>query len=333
MNSLVSIVIPVYNRSHLIEETLNSVLIQTYSNWECIIVDDGSDDNSVELIDSYSSNDSRFKLYNRPNVKRKGANSCRNYGVEKSKGIFLLFLDSDDILKNDCLQTRLKVFEKSPFLDFAIFSMGLIKDNERVDYKYPDLENANREKLIKLFIKGPLPWNMTRPLWKKTFFLKYKGFNEKLDMFDDDEFNLRVVYDVDIKFKLINNTDCFYRIYQKNKTKYREKKFIENLFRSHLLFLISVNELFTTRDKIIFKKELKQNIYSIMIEYFDREDINKNLFKSNLSFFFRNFKSSWMFNFLILLKFLFSNYPAEMRGSYKMKKFLNRRIEKNIAEC
>ena len=86
MCPLVSIIIPNYNRADLIVETLNSIIAQTYTNWECIVVDDGSTDDSIKVIDEYSKLDPRIYLYIRPNHKRKGANSCRNYGLEMSRG-------------------------------------------------------------------------------------------------------------------------------------------------------------------------------------------------------------------------------------------------------
>lgn len=330
---LVSIIVPTFNRAYIIVETLNSVLEQTYENWECIIVDDGSDDNIEQLVNSYQSKDSRFMFHIRPYDKRKGANSCRNFGVKKSKGDFLLFLDSDDILKNDCLQTRLEVFEKFPSLDFAVFSMGLIINSQRVNDRYIDLKNANREQLISLFITGPLPWNMTRPFWKRDFFLKYEGFNENLDMFDDDEFNLRVVYDTSIKFKFIDSIDCFYRIYEENVLKDKDSKFVEKIFRSHLLFLKSINQLFNVDDKIKFRKELQKNIYGVMNGYFRVSKVDKSIYKSNVLFFFRNFESPLKFKILIFIKFIFSVYPLDKKGSYKVNKFLNNKIIYTINKC
>ncbi|WP_281324261.1 glycosyltransferase family 2 protein [Flavobacterium sp. IMCC34518] len=333
MSSLVSVIIPVYNRAHLIEETLLSVLHQTYENWECIVVDDWSTDNIKELIASDVFRDSRFKFYERPFNKRKGANSCRNYGVEKSIGDFLLFLDSDDILKNNCLRTRLDVFVKFPFLDFAIFSMGLIKDNKMENYKYPDLTNANREELISLFITGPLPWNMTRPLWKISFFLNQIGFNEELDMFDDDEFNLRVIYSSEIRFKFIDNTDCYYRLYDDNLSKYKNSIFLEKLFRSHLLFLKTINQKFDLDDKIKFKKELQQNVYGIMEGYLRLKNVDKRIFKYNIIYFFSNFKASFSFKFFIFFKYILSSYSEEKKGSYKINKFLDSKIKQIINKC
>ncbi len=302
MNPLVSIVIPIYNRAHLIGETLKSVINQTYSNWECIVVDDGSTDNIEELIESFKSKDPRIKFYSRPSNKRKGANSCRNFGVSNSYGDFLLFLDSDDILKCNCLETRLSVFHKYPNLDFAIFSMGLIKNGLYENYTYPNLITANRDTLISKFITGTLPWNMTRPFWNKSFFLKFGGFNENLDVFDDDEFNIRVLFDQTINFKFFENTDCYYRLYDENSSKYSEKIFVEKLFKSHLIFLKTINQKFGFDDKIKFKKEIQQNIYGIMNGYFRVKGIDKKKFKANLFYFFRNFKASYSFKIFIFCK-------------------------------
>ena len=72
MNPLVSIIIPAYNRAHLIKETIESVLVQTYVNWECIIVDDGSTDETLNVIKEYEIKNKKIKIYSRPTTKRKG---------------------------------------------------------------------------------------------------------------------------------------------------------------------------------------------------------------------------------------------------------------------
>ena len=90
---LISIIIPTYNRAHLISETLESILAQTYTNWECIIVDDASTDNTVEIIDKFIKKDNRFTLYIRPNDLPKGASSCRNLGIKNNNGKYVLFSD------------------------------------------------------------------------------------------------------------------------------------------------------------------------------------------------------------------------------------------------
>ncbi|MFM1794652.1 MAG: hypothetical protein RL642_1037, partial [Bacteroidota bacterium] len=110
---LVSIIIPVFNRASLLPETLDSIVSQTYSNWECIIVDDGSTDSSLNVALGYAKKDNRFKVYSRPWYKKKGANSCRNYGFKLSKGEFIQWFDSDDLMFNIFISEKIKAFQNN----------------------------------------------------------------------------------------------------------------------------------------------------------------------------------------------------------------------------
>ena len=110
---LVSIIIPVFNREVLLPETLDSILSQTFTKWECIIVDDGSTDSSLVVAMVYASKDSRIKVFSRPWYKKKGANTCRNYGFELSKGEFIQWFDSDDIMKENYLGIVTKIISVS----------------------------------------------------------------------------------------------------------------------------------------------------------------------------------------------------------------------------
>lgn len=105
---LVSIIIPTFNRAHLIGETLDSVLAQTYQNWECIVVDDGSTDNTQQLLSQYINVDSRFQYLHRPLNNPKGANACRNYGFERSKGLYIQWFDSDDLMHPEKLAIKMQ---------------------------------------------------------------------------------------------------------------------------------------------------------------------------------------------------------------------------------
>jgi len=144
MNHQVSIIIPNYNRASLIKETLDSIASQTYHHWECIIVDDGSTDDSVQMIRKYIQKDERFKLFVRPEKHPKGANACRNIGMRKAKGDYLIFFDSDDIMLENHVEHKLQFISENK-LDFAVFktkNFGNIPDEEIYnDYsaytKYP----------------------------------------------------------------------------------------------------------------------------------------------------------------------------------------------------
>ncbi|WP_179319487.1 glycosyltransferase family 2 protein [Winogradskyella helgolandensis] len=101
---LVSIIIPTFNRAHLIGETLDSVMAQTYQNWECIVVDDGSSDGTDQLMVTYCAKDSRFQYHHRPADRLPGGNAARNYGFEVSKGDYVQWFDSDDLMMSEKLE-------------------------------------------------------------------------------------------------------------------------------------------------------------------------------------------------------------------------------------
>ena len=94
MNPTVSIVMPVYNVEKYLRECLDSVRAQTFTNWECICVDDGSMDPSPAILDEYAAKDPRFRIIRR---EHSNAGACRNVGMDQAKGEFLCFLDSDDV--------------------------------------------------------------------------------------------------------------------------------------------------------------------------------------------------------------------------------------------
>ena len=109
---MVSIIIPTYNRAHLIADTLESILEQSYPNWECLIIDDGSTDATKILIQRYCDSDKRIQYHQRPSNKPKGANACRNYGLQKAKGAYIVFFDSDDLMTNNHLELKLKTIQQ-----------------------------------------------------------------------------------------------------------------------------------------------------------------------------------------------------------------------------
>lgn len=110
MYELISIIIPCYNQAQYLDECLQSVLNQTYTNWECIIVDDGSSDNTKEIVRKWIEKDNRFKYLHKQNG---GLSSARNAGIEIAGGEWILPLDSDDKISNRYLELAEKVFDKN----------------------------------------------------------------------------------------------------------------------------------------------------------------------------------------------------------------------------
>lgn len=100
---MVTIVIPTYNRAGLIEKTLDSVLAQTYPDWECLVVDDFSTDNTKEIVQAYYNKDNRFHYYKNEN--KKGAQGARNTGIKHSQYKWIQFFDSDNIMHENLLES------------------------------------------------------------------------------------------------------------------------------------------------------------------------------------------------------------------------------------
>jgi teichuronic acid biosynthesis glycosyltransferase TuaG len=126
MNSLVSIITPSYNSSKFIKDCVNSVFSQTYKNWEMIIVDDCSEDNSKEIISELSTKDKRIKpIFLEKNV---GAAEARNTAIRQSKGKYVAFLDSDDLWNPKKLEIQLSFMNKNEIV-FSYTNYQLMSEN------------------------------------------------------------------------------------------------------------------------------------------------------------------------------------------------------------
>lgn len=129
--NLVSIITPCYNGSKYVYQTIESVLKQTYSNWEMIIIDDGSKDNSVEVISKYVEQDNRIRLIQQPNG---GSANARNNGIRLAEGQYIALLDSDDIWAPTFLESQIRFMkEKNTFLVYG--SYNRINENSELILK------------------------------------------------------------------------------------------------------------------------------------------------------------------------------------------------------
>ena len=111
---LVSIVTPIYNSEKFIENTIKTVQRQTYKNWELLLINDCSTDNSILKINKYLDNDKRIKLINLE--KNSGAAIARNIGIENAKGKYIAFLDADDIWKEKKIEKQLLFMEDNNYV-------------------------------------------------------------------------------------------------------------------------------------------------------------------------------------------------------------------------
>lgn len=203
---LVSIIMASYNKAAFIAETISSVLAQRYSQWELIIVDDCSTDNSLSVISGFS--DGRIHLI--ANTANSGANRCRNTGIRHAKGDYLMFLDADDLLEPFCLEQRIRTAAKKPGVDLLVFSMGVfyktIGDDKR--QWQPVAKQALRG-----FLMHDLPWSIMQPLWRTEFIRQISGFNESYQRLQDVELHTRALLQPGVQFRQFpGKPDCHYRI-------------------------------------------------------------------------------------------------------------------------
>lgn len=117
--NLISVIIPTYIRAHLISETLDSIQEQTYTNWECLVVDDGSTDGSEKLLLDYIAKDGRFQYCKRSDAHLLGGSDARNYGFVLGNDDYIQWFDSDDLMVADKLAIKIKTILEHN-VDFVI---------------------------------------------------------------------------------------------------------------------------------------------------------------------------------------------------------------------
>lgn len=205
---LVSIIIPTYNRAHLIGETLNSILAQTYTHWECIVVDDGSTDNTVEVLSRYLEQDVRFQYHHRPKDRPKGANACRNFGFDQSKGDYINWFDSDDLMAFNKLEVQLNAMKQNPDSPYCICQTEWIDKNSNTSLglRAKAISSNNR---FEDYILHKIFWSILAPLWRREFIVSNQlCFDEVLYQSQEYDFHIKALA-VDSKYIVLNDVLAF----------------------------------------------------------------------------------------------------------------------------
>lgn len=320
---LVSIIIPTFNRATIINDTLDSIINQTYPNWECIVVDDGSCDSTFSVIGNYCESDSRIKRFKRPDTKLKGANACRNFGLSHAKGYYCIFFDSDDIMATNCLEQRVKLFSEHPEKDFLVFSMGVFSDKSLCEiYPYRKVINLSLKETLEDFIlSSTLPWNVSRPIFKTELIQNQIEFNEEIQNFQDEEFNVRVLGFLKPKYLSIDITDCYYRFDEASINKYNSTKGYQDIIDSLYYYYTSVFLILSKKQKTEYKKKLIQRLFRQLKHYVNPKINPKYAFMT-----IRLFKSELSINLviycLLFLIIYLNTYYHNRKGYYRITKFM-----------
>lgn len=199
MNPLVSIIVPCYNQAQYLPEALQTVLEQTYQNWECIIVNDGSPDNTELVAKEWLAKDSRFKYIYKENG---GLSSARNVGIENSKGEFILPLDADDKISNNYLEECVLKFKNNQNVSIVYgeaIKFGAVNHTWNLsEFNYENLLHNNMIYCSAIFKKND--WDTVG------------GYDEQMKFgFEDWEFWIRMLNHDSIVLKC-KEAIFFYRI-------------------------------------------------------------------------------------------------------------------------
>ena len=300
MNPLaVSIIIPTYNRVEWLKETLVSLQSQTFNSWEALIVDDGSDEETIEAILSASESDARIQYLKRTGAVS-GAPACRNEGLDKSQGKYVIFLDSDDNLSPSALADRVDIMDNHPELDFGVFSC-LLFQNHPGDMDI--LWNIDKdEDDIDRFLAQDVPWQTTSPIWRRESLVKLGPWQESLPSWQDWEFHLRALI-IGLSYKRFSQIDHYWRCPAKKSASIgRASKSIEHL-KSHSNLIIEIqnqllekNQLTAKRKKLISgiafwimdqcltQHDKKSEAFSIWQKFYEQGVINKILYLQGISY-------------------------------------------------
>ncbi len=216
---LISIIVPTYNRASLLKKTLLSIQAQSYTEWECIVVDDGSFDETQSIVTEFLNVDARFIYKQRSKERVKGAPSCRNIGLEMATGDLVLFFDSDDLLTPETLHQRIIAVKEKPDFDFWVFQTirfyEKIGDNNLV---WNRLDKPTAGDLLDFLAINPV-WHTSGPLFSRKFLIENKlYYTEGTQSWQDWEFHIRVLLQNPNYFKFSDPRAAVYQRFHDNET-------------------------------------------------------------------------------------------------------------------
>ncbi len=231
----ISIIIPVYNVEKYIERCLSSIRESTYKDFEAIIIDDGSIDNSGQICDAFCKQDNRFIVIHQDN---RGVSSARNRGIKIARGDFISFVDSDDCIHPLMLETLINSVESTNCKVSMVLGKKVFSFTQEENKIIPPSIILNQGDIIKnMFSSSTTDWNFC-VVWNKIYHkstIKGLSFNDEVS--EDTEFNLRIFLNID-KIAFVN---CYLYYYYNNSSsltnsKYLSKRFIDEIPR-YLTFL------------------------------------------------------------------------------------------------
>lgn len=308
MIPLVSIITPCYNYGIFLPETLDSLIAQSYTNWECIIINDGSKDNTEEIGLKYAQFDSRIKYYYQDNTGLAGA---RNAALRIAKGKYIQLLDADDLIQPEKLKLQVELIELNPAIDLIYSSMKLFKSDANVrvynDFYLPN--NITPSGKNEMIVNALLDDTFFLPgcvFFKKELYEKTGNFNESLYGLEDWNYWSRAAL---LGFEFYSDqregTKLLCRDHDDNMSKVHDKMLKSRMqARSHIVQII--NELQLQKklqlDNNFIKTILKEHQLLLLLDeyqyYFHYDNKLAGLI-ALIKYSFRSGKPFYLFNKLL----------------------------------
>lgn len=276
---LISVIIPMYNSEKFIGKLLNCIKLQTYSNLEIIVVDDGSGDKSLDIAKEFAIQDSRITVISSEHA---GVGNARNKGIERANGQYITFLDSDDYIEDDMYE---KLIGKIRELNVPVLRCNFVKEdingnklmcpNNLLDIADKELkENEIKTKLLQYIFEDKLPTYMPIILAKTELIKNKIKFNTDISFMEDLIFFLELV--LSAKSIFFYDYKCYHYVINSNSSTKSRNRFLYNCYDSVKVIHIL--------EKILKKHDVDNAIYpkinyiylSIFIKYlariFDKND-------------------------------------------------------------
>lgn len=268
----ITIVIPTFNSSVYLRDTLNALIAQTYGKWYCLLIDDGSTDNTVEIIKQFTGRDQRIEMLAKDGVV-KGANSSRNIGLNAATTTYVMFVDADDILLPSCIEERLSSLQENADKDMLVFKTAFMDADTNITGYFPCVSKP-QEQLIADFVDHRIQWQTMSVLWKRKFLIKIGGWDECFERLQDVELNIRALLNhpqicfvnkpFDSKYRHLPPTTL-----KKTATLYGFTRLISKYYRE-----LTQHETFAVAQRDYFKNSFTKLIYRIGKNYVSREYVD-----------------------------------------------------------
>lgn len=297
MKPFFSIIIPLYNKEKHIKNTLQSVLDQSFSNFEVIIVNDGSTDNSLNQVNAVI--DERIKVYS---IENSGVSAARNYGIKKAQAEYIAFLDADDLWENNFLEQINRLIHNYP--KEHIFSTALKIKTKKSSYfaSYKNLDLSPNQVQVLDYFKYSIDHSILHcasSVLSKAAIQKVGEFNETLNTGEDTEYWIRI----GLKFQVVflNTALATHLVVDDGLTKSNRKKFTSINFSKYDN---------NSNQSDYFKNFINKNKFSSAIKYkLVGDTFNFQKLKNEIDFKRLNFKQKLLLNSpLFITKLIINSY-------------------------